>query len=93
MTRKLKDQPRTKAIVSDVWLRVKAIQGESPTWNYMALCQMVDMMLEDNPGIDGRDIGDAIMLCWRLDEPITRRAIAVNMIRVDRGRQGVVGYR
>lgn len=94
MGRKLVDPTRSKAIVNDAWEQVKVISGGiSPSWPYMGVCQIVDTLLADNPALDGRDIGDAIVLCYRLDEHPTKVQIINNMKRVNRGREGVTGYR
>jgi predicted FMN-binding regulatory protein PaiB len=94
MARKLADPTRTKALVNDAWNRVKAESGGvPPNWNYMAVCQLVDRIIVDNALDDARDLTDALVLCWRLDEPATKANLLRGMKRVDKGRQGVASYR
>jgi hypothetical protein len=93
MARKLVDQKRSKAIVADSWDQVKTLSGASPNWPFIGLVAIVDAMLERNPKLDGRDIGDAIVLCWRMEETPTKARILANMKRVNKGREGVAGYR
>lgn len=93
MPRKLVDAERSKAIVNHAWDRVRARTAVSPTWNYMATAQLVDTLLADNPSLDGRDIGDALVLCHELGETPTKVAVRKNMGRVERGRQANAGYR
>lgn len=93
MARKLIDPKRSKAIVDDAWIQVKTLSGASPNWPYIGLVALVDGMLERDPALDGRDVGDAIVLCWRTDETPTKARLIANMRRVNKGREGVAGYR
>lgn len=91
MPRKLLDPTRSKAIVNDAWERIKKAHGHAPNWPYMGIVQIVDAFIVDMD--DARDVGDALVLCFETDEPVTKRTLRANMARVERGRQGTAGYR
>lgn len=92
--RKLADQARAKAIMNDVWSRVKAETGMSPTFKYIAAVALVDRMLDEGKIEDGRDIGDAFVLCADLGLAPTKAQIEACIKRVQRGRAtGASSYR
>lgn len=93
MGRKLVSPDRSKAIVNDAWTQIKALGGAAPQWPYIGIVQIVDTMLARDPNLDGRDLGDALILSWRLDETPTKAKVLANLARIDKGRQGVAGYR
>lgn len=89
MGRKLAQSERTRAIVNHAWDAVKGRSGGiAPGWNYIALCALVDRILTENNIEDGRDLGDAIVLCWELGDTPTMKLLLGNMERVGKGRMG-----
>lgn len=93
-SRKLTDAPRSKAIVADAWDRVKAQHAVAPNWPFIGVVAIVDRMLAEEHIEDGRDIGDALVLCHDLGLPATAKTIRDCMARVSKGRgTGASAYR
>lgn len=93
-SRKLADQARSKAIVNDAWTRIKEQFAVAPNWPYIGVVALVDRMLDEGRVEDGRDIGDALVLCHELGLGVTKRNVLDCMVRVGKGRNlGTGSYR